>query len=545
MTRALNRRRPSSPPIGVARWLALAAGLVSALPRVTPPDLRTAVAIVVAVALAAWRSWRPVDLTGPAAVRAVTLEAAVVVVGATISGGWVSPLALPAVVVAAMAGFVLGPWLGAGLTAVASAAMSFGTLDELDGADAMRIGFGLGALTVLVALLGAFARRISTESARRQSMALDRLGRLAEANALLFSLHRVAQTLPASLDLDEVLDSSLQQLRDLLLFDSATVLLSEGGEGPSERWVPARRVGNRNQPALTTADLAPVVLRAMATAGVVSAEHLGGPEGPGLAPGSHSGLYAALQARGTLIGLLAIEAAAAEQFTSRDIELLAGMVEPLALAIDNARWFSRLRRVGADEERSRIARDLHDRVGQSLAYVGFELDRAVKASERGDDVSAALVTLRTELRAMQREVRETLYDLRAEVSPDRQAERALQELLERVQARSGVEVGLEVDERQRLSPRLESELFRIAKEAVLNAERHAEAHRIDVRWSTDGMRALLVVADDGKGITPGAARDDSYGITGMRERAEAIGAVIDLVTTPGEGTTVRVVLAPR
>ncbi|MER3453315.1 MAG: hypothetical protein C4344_06720, partial [Acidimicrobiia bacterium] len=62
----------------------------------------------------------------------------------------------------------------------------------------------------------------------------------------------------------------------------------------------------------------------------------------------------------------------------RTVELFRGLLEPAALAIDNARWFARLRTIGADEERTRIARELHDRVGQSVAYVAFELDRIAK-----------------------------------------------------------------------------------------------------------------------------------------------------------------------
>ena len=103
------------------------------------------------------------------------------------------------------------------------------------------------AVTSFVAVTSGVARQVSRESARQQSLALDRLGRLAEANALLFSLHRVAQTLPASLDLDEVLDSSITRLRDLVEFDSVTVLLYEESDGS---WVPVRRKGNRDQPTL-------------------------------------------------------------------------------------------------------------------------------------------------------------------------------------------------------------------------------------------------------------------------------------------------------
>ena len=87
-------------------------------------------------------------------------------------------------------------------------------------------------------------------------------------------------------------------------------------------------------------------------------------------------------ARGAIIGLLAIEHADVNHFTTATGELLEGFVEPVALALDNARWFARLRTVGADEERTRIARDLHDRIGQSLAYLAFELDRIVDQATR-------------------------------------------------------------------------------------------------------------------------------------------------------------------
>src|SRR5690606_16063214 len=104
--------------------------------------------------------------------------------------------------------------------------------------------------------------------------------------------------------------------------------------------------------------------------------------GPGLSGKAGSGLYAVLPARGSVIGLLVIEARTPNAYRARDLELFRGFVEPAALAIDNARWFSRLRTVGADEERTRIARDLHDRIGQSLAYLAFELDRIVGKDDR-------------------------------------------------------------------------------------------------------------------------------------------------------------------
>src|SRR5580765_8571339 len=138
--------------------------------------------------------------------------------------------------------------------------------------------------------------------------------------------------------------------------------------------------------------------------------------GPGLAPRMYSGIYTVLLARGAVIGLVSLEHADLGHFSDRDVELLKGFAEPAALAIDNARWFARLRTVGAEEERTRIARDLHDRIGQSLASLAFELDRIVKSDTKGVPVGPSLVQLRSDLRDLIREVRETLYDLRTDVS---------------------------------------------------------------------------------------------------------------------------------
>ena len=95
---------------------------------------------------------------------------------------------------------------------------------------------------LLVALIAGYARRISGEADRQHTLALDRLGRLADANALLYCLHRVTQTLPASLDLDEVLDTTMDRLRDLFDFDCGR--RARASTRPTATWelaAPARR----------------------------------------------------------------------------------------------------------------------------------------------------------------------------------------------------------------------------------------------------------------------------------------------------------------
>jgi signal transduction histidine kinase len=268
-------------------------------------------------------------------------------------------------------------------------------------------------------------------------------------------------------------------------------------------------------------------------------------DGPGISAMGRSGMYAPIRARSTLLGVVAVEHGHPAEFTHRDAELLEGVVAPAALAIDNARWFARLRTVGADEERTRIARDLHDRIGQSLAYLAFELDRLARRA-RTDPVHEELGALREDVRRVVSEVRETLYDLRTDVSEGYGLVEVLEQFLPRVGERSSVEITFDHTGAGRLPLPQERELWRIAQEAVTNVEKHASASHIHVRWWCEDGAALLVVSDDGRGLPErGATRIDAYGMLGMRERADAIGAHLEVESAPGNGTTVRCRLEGR
>ena len=242
---------------------------------------------------------------------------------------------------------------------------------------------------------------------------------------------------------------------------------------------------------------------------------------------------------------MAIEHNETKHFTVRDLELVEGFVAPAALALDNARWFARLRTVGADEERTRIARDLHDRIGQSLAYLGFELDRLVDRDEAGDAITAELHQLRDDVRGVTREVRDTLYDLRTDVSEGQGLGDVLEQFAQRLGDRADLRIQVEADRGARLPMLQEREMWRVAQEALANVERHSKATAVRVVWRCDGERAFIDVTDNGMGFDQSrAGRVDSYGVLGMRERASSIGASLEIVSAPGRGTRVRCSLVP-
>ncbi len=525
------------------RWASVVVVLVLAFaPQPTdlsPLRVATAVALL---AYATFRTVRPVDHEpNEATARAVMIEFVFHMAALLATGMWGSPFTIVLLPTIALAGLVHGPSFAVLLTTVSSAVITVGHLasGDRDWFQSARQSVAIGCFLVVVAIIAGFARNILAESARQQTMALDRLQRLAEANSLLFSLHRVAQTLPASLELPDVLRSTVAQLRELIDFDAATIFLLEESDAT---WVPANSSGTPFRRTLTDAELPSPLRQARVAAGTVSIPELS-VGGPGLHPDMRCGLYSALHARGALIGLIAVESRAPGPFPATDVELLNGLVEPFGVSIDNARWFARLRTIGADEERSRIARDLHDQIGQALAHLGFELDRVVRAADRGQDMRPILDELRIEVRTVVRSVRETLYDLRTDVTDTQDFGSTMELYLDRVRERSGLAVALERRETARLPLVQEREMWRIAKEAVTNVERHARASQLRLRWRCDPSGAELVVTDDGRGFTRDAVRTDSYGIIGMRERASTLGARFELDSTPGAGTTVRVTLS--
>ncbi len=533
-------RLVEAPPLAPFRWSALLVSLVVASGDLANRDLRTAGVFLVLVAYAAVTTARPIPYRDDRPTRTLVGLDVLFHMGAVmLTGDWKSPFSFTLIPSTLLAGFASGPLYSIQLVGAAAGVISARYLSVVGIRAGIRDTAAWCGMLALVALTSGLSRRVSEESARQQMIALDRLSRLAEANALLFSLQRVAQTLPASLDLDDVLDSTLSRLRTLIDAEAVTVLLYSEAD---RSWDAVRTRGYRNSVSYRTSDLPAPLREAMLSSRAVAEDSLSS-ERPGIAEEMRSGLYASLRARGALIGLIAVESKTPNRFNSQHSELLNGFIEPFGIAIDNARLFRRLRSVGADEERNRIARELHDRIGNSLAVLGFEIDRVGAMARRGDDgVDKALVDLRGQVTSVVGDVREALYDLRTDVSEAQDLVATLQVFLDRVRNRTSIEVRYEHEAPNRLPILQERELWQIAKEAITNAERHAESTRLTVSWRCNAGGAELAIADNGRGFAKGAGRPDSYGLLGMRERAASVGGVLDIASQPGRGTTVTVTL---
>ena len=190
-----------------------------------------------------------------------------------------------------------------------------------------------------------------------------------------------------------------------------------------------------------------------------------------------------------------------------------------------------------EEERGRIARELHDEFGQHLASVllGLRLvERAGIADEAGDAMAELVQTINaaiSQLRTLAIELRPTALDDLGLVA-------ALERLTESYSRRTGVVIELDVDEiEDRLPPLVETTVYRVVQESLTNVAKHAGAEFVIVRAAPRGSELAVTVTDDGKGFDA-SNQPGGFGLNSMRERSEMVAGTVRVTSSPGRGTTV-------
>lgn len=266
---------------------------------------------------------------------------------------------------------------------------------------------------------------------------------------------------------------------------------------------------------------------------------VGFPEGH---PPMRSFLGVPVLLRGHAFGNLYLtEKAAGVDFTEDDEELATALAAQAAVAIDNASRIERgvlTRAVEAQEaERRRLARELHDGVGQSLTSVLLGLS-SVDAATSLEETKSTISSLRELVVATLRDVRQMAVELRPKALDDFGLAPALARLGEGLRETSSIDV--QVSTRlgsDRLPAAVETAIYRIAQEALANAMRHAQPKTVSIvatRWSN---RVTMVIEDDGRGFDPTAAVD-GMGLASMRERAELLYGSVVIDSTLGRGTEI-------
>ncbi len=197
-----------------------------------------------------------------------------------------------------------------------------------------------------------------------------------------------------------------------------------------------------------------------------------------------------------------------------------------------------------EEERKRVAREIHDGPAQMLANVLLrsELVERVR-NEKGMDAAVEEIRdLRVLIRSSLAEVRRIIYDLRPMALDDLGLIPTLNKYLKNVEEHTGLNIRFTHMGRDlRLSPNLEVGLFRLVQEAVQNAYKHADPHEVQVKVELKPTRVVIVIKDDGKGFdTAKTSKEKSFGLMGMRERINALKGELTIDSALNKGTVVMI-----
>lgn len=477
----------------VAQWVALALGAIGSLSMSRPGHLLAA-AFGIGATYVLVASVQPgFYLMGGIRLDSTALSGSILTMAAvTLTGGVASPYLLlasmPSLLAALVGGFRIGvatSLLSAGLLAAMTVAQA--------GLSLLTSNLGAFALYPLLALLVAQIRALLVETEERaESLAVAsaetqaRLDQLVQAHELLSRLSEIYGS--TTVNPVEVGRTALNAVVDSLPGSFATASLFDL-EGP----VVVARVGSD----------APDLVRAQI------------PLGSG----------------GRQLGVVSL--ATLSPLSEGERNDIAGLLRPVAVSFENALLLQDIAGTAVEEERLRLARELHDEVGPALASLGLALD--VGSMQSTDpDMTDLLDTTRSNVTQLVEDLRRIIADLRAESAGTLSTEinRVLADLA------PPPEVVVTLAENRPARPAMARQVSAIVIESIRNAHRHAAATTISVQGSVDRDNIDITVRDDGTGFDPTRTPDGHWGVAGMRERAARIGAKLVLDSNP-DGTVIR------
>lgn len=378
-------------------------------------------------------------------------------------------------------------------------------------------------------------------------------------------LNTIAETVSRSLDLDRILNSAVDEVLKMdFLGDDATCMLFLVNEQTGELSLKINRGATENHPCLSNPPRIGECLcgRAVQESQVIvcandrkDPRHSRQWEGMSI----HQDICLPFKLGDKILGALNLRFPVTHAIAPSDYKLLKAVSDQIAIAVEKAQLFEavsrqrhRLRYLAArlteaeETERQRLARELHDQIGQNLLGLSINLsiigshipnNGAAKQAQSCLQDSLLLVDQTTE------RIRAVMADLRPPVLDDYGLIAALRWYGDQVAKRTGISVEVRGNESgTNLSASTEMALFRVAQEALTNVSKHAEATQVVVILEGDNGVQRLVIADDGKGFDAthrtGPEEERGWGLLIMAERAEALGGRFWIESLPSKGTRV-------
>ena len=378
---------------------------------------------------------------------------------------------------------------------------------------------------------------------------LSNAEKLKRRNQELSILNTIAEALNREVDLDQALQTALQQVADLLDLHAGWIFLlneeSQAYYAAASLNLPPALADNPERMAgscycLDTYEAGD--LDGAANVNVITCSRL-----HKLVDGTDGLRYHAsipLYAYGKQLGVLNVASTDWQELSEEDLQLLYTVGDLLSIAIERARLFQRSTHLGAVEERNRLAREIHDTLAQGLTAVSLKLETADALLEGQANlervrqmIGQALSLTRSNLE----EARRSVLDLRAAPLEGKSLPQALVRLAEDVSQREALQVVFEAKAAHRPLPlRVEVGLYRIVQEALNNICQHAEATEVNIQLAFTSEKLKLIIKDNGKGFDPGQISKNSFGLIGVNERAKLLGGSFHIQSQAGMGARAEV-----
>ena len=362
--------------------------------------------------------------------------------------------------------------------------------------------------------------------------------------AQLESLNEVMNALATEFDLDTLLELVAENLRELIGARLVAIALPHGdalrlaavaGEGAggyaglelSARSKTMRVMGRRRSERVDSVLDDPEVEQE-------AARRLG----------ARSALYVPLLVRDEAIGVIAVhdKTGADPRFGDADLRLAEVFAARAAVAVELRQRVARdaLERVlsAQEDERRRLARELHDETGQALTSILLGL-RGLEEAKDPEVLRSAVAEVRALVRSTLQDVRWLAVELRPKALDDFGLVAAVERLTESFGEQTGIAVEFvtNVPTDGRFLPEVETALYRIVQESLTNVVKHAQAGHVSIVLTQKAGSVSVVVEDDGVGFEPARAREGGLGLVGMRERVGLLGGRVTVESRPGAGTT--------
>jgi two-component system NarL family sensor kinase len=363
-------------------------------------------------------------------------------------------------------------------------------------------------------------------------------------------LNAVAEALNSAPDVRQALQLTLELVVEVLGLRTAWVWLRDPETGhfygaaahnlPPYLQEPVRMTGRPCWciQAFKAGKLTPKNIAVLECSRLYPARHAGEEE---LTAGLSGHASIPLYFRETPLGIMNLGSESWRTLTSDELRLLSTIGYQVGIAIERARLAEAGTQLARIEERTRIAREIHDTLAQGLTGIALNIEGAMRYLE--DDPKRARQRLELALAASREsleEARRSVLDLR-DGALGKPVREALAALARAFTSETGIRVRIRSRGAVSLPERVEAEFYRIAQEALTNVRRHAHASDVELELRTHGGDAILSIRDNGQGFEPRELGEGHHGVLGMKERARLLGGRLRLKSQPGGPTTVTVV----